>query len=113
MLYAASLRVRVGMAGQDERMNAHAPHLSAAGMDQPTSVSVWERPAVSSHGRTNRLSQIPAEGGPDFGLICLLVHPRSPYGYPAVCSKGSAQKATILSQKMFVLLKAGKRQRKR
>lgn len=75
----ASRCVRAGLAvGQDARMDAHAPHLSAAAVDQPTSVSVWEQPAVSSHGRTNRLSQIPAEGGADFGLILLLVRLWSP-----------------------------------
>lgn len=75
----ASRCVRAGLAvGQDARMDAHAPHLSAAAVDQPPSVSVWEQPAVSSHGRTNRLSQIPAEGGADFGLILLLVRLWSP-----------------------------------
>lgn len=62
----------------DGRTDAHAPHLSAAAVDQPPSVSVWEQPAVSSHGRTNRLSQIPAEAGADFGLILLLVRLWSP-----------------------------------
>lgn len=81
----SSVFVWVGLAaGQDERMDAHTAHLSAAAVDQPASVSVWEQPAVSSHGRTNRLRPIPTKGGADFGLICL------PVGL-SWCSKNSAQ----------------------
>lgn len=104
----ASRCVRAGLAvGQDARMDAHAPHLSAAAVDQPPSVSVWEQPAVSSHGRTNRLSQIPAEGGADFGLILLLVRLWSPGAlkivhtgpYFCVCTLAKSNRQKTMQEK--------------
>lgn len=94
-------------AWQDARMDAHAPHLSAAAVDQPTSVSVWEQPAVSSRGRTNRLSQIPTEGGADFGLIRLLVRLWSPGAlkivhtgpYFCVCTLAKSNRRTTNKEK--------------